>query len=56
MDADEAAVLLLECQVQREVPERHRNDRIQRVRIAGADEIAEPLIHDVDAPPIVESW
>src|SRR6266516_1079163 len=53
VDADQATVLLPRNQIEGEVTERHRDDGVECVGIAGAHEIAEPLVDDVDAATLV---
>src|SRR2546427_3097477 len=53
VDADQATVLLPHDQIEREIAEGHRDDRIECVWIAGAHEIAEPLVDHIDATTLV---
>src|SRR5687767_8123262 len=55
VDADELAEFLPQQEVEGEVAEGHGDDGIERVGIAGAHEITEALIDDIDAPPAVEA-
>src|SRR5258706_3197848 len=54
MYAHEPAVLFFYHELERHVAERHRHNRVERVGIARTDEIAEPLVDDVDLPTLVE--
>src|SRR5260370_39900477 len=56
VNADQATVLLLPNQIKGEVAEGHRDDRIESIGIARAHQITEPLVHHVDAPPLVVFW
>src|SRR6266566_748869 len=53
VNAHETAELLLQYQGEREIAERHRYDRVECIRIARSNEIAEPLVDDVDPAAVV---
>src|SRR6267143_58979 len=53
VNADQSSILLPAYEIERQVAKRHRHDRIKRIRIAGAHQVAEALVHDVDAPAVV---
>src|SRR2546429_7884476 len=48
-----STVLFPRDQVEGEGAEGHRDDGVERVGVARAHEVAEPLIHDVDAAAVV---
>src|SRR5438067_13493708 len=48
MNADQPAILLPDHEIERQVAERHRHDRVERVGVARAHQIAKALVDDVD--------
>src|SRR5712691_3453357 len=53
VNADQSSILLPAHEIERQVANRHWHDRVERVRIAGANQVAEALVHDIDAPAVV---